>query len=187
MRSWGRMRGGGGMPGMMRPVANVADARCRQRRRRHAEPGLSPDAICRRTQGRRAAHFVIACVFLASVVLPAAAHAQSNPEARKTMGANRFDFRYFETLPEDRRIPEAQAEVERLFPPGSKAKNFESYFIASGARCQRATDYFGPAVSCIYSRSGLSFVSTDWTVVARLDSTFSRIISVSVHRYLTGL
>jgi hypothetical protein len=100
-----------------------------------------------------------------------------------------FDFRHYESLPGDRghKIKEAQAEVERLFPPGPSADNFESYFKNSGAKCSRATDYYGPGILCDYSISVLlQLITTDWMVVARLNSTLTKITTVEVNRETTG-
>lgn len=179
---------GRGIFGMLR---HIAGAGCK-RRSRHAELGHSPHAVVgkvprRRTALRAASYTIIACMMMSQLVMAIAPHAQPYPDVRKNMSAERFNFRYFEKLPKDRRIPEAQAEVERLFPPGSKADDFESYFIASGAKCGRGTDSHGPFLGCIYSMQGLSLVSTDWTVGARLDSTLSKITTVLVTRYITGL
>ncbi len=133
-----------------------------------------------------AAPFVIAACTLLSDV---AAHAQPYPEARNNMNATRFDIRRFESLPKDRSVAEAQAEVDCLFPPGSSADEFESYFKASGAKCSHGTDYHGPYVVCIYRMQGLSFVSTDWIVAAHLEAPSDRstIKNVKVNRDLTGL
>lgn len=120
-----------------------------------------------------------------------AAHAepQSDLPGKKDMGTRRFGFHYFEAMPKDSRVPAAQAEVDRLFPPGSDADEFNSYFAASGAKCSRGTDYYGPYVTCIYHIQGLSLVSTDWTVTAYLESGADRsaIKNTKVTRYLTGL
>jgi hypothetical protein len=128
---------------------------------------------------------ITACVLLGEADLQSL-RAQSLLHAESNVNA-RFDFRHYESLPDDRKVKEAQAEVERLFPPGSSADNFEAYFKATGAKCSRGTDSLGPYVGCIYSMSGFFFVTTDWTFGARLDSTLSKITTVQVTRYLTGL
>jgi hypothetical protein len=114
---------------------------------------------------------------------------QPSLKGTKDMHVQRFNFRYFESLPKDSKVPEAQAEVDRLFPSGSNPDEFESYFKASDAKCARGTDYYGPYVTCIYHMQGLSLVSTDWTVTAYLEgpSDRSTIKSVTVYRGLTGL
>jgi hypothetical protein len=172
--------------GMVRRMESAS----RRRRSRRAELGCSSHAASWRTPRRwgalKAAPYVItACMLLNDVAIFAAADAQPYPEARMNISTTRFDFRHFESLPKDRGVEEAQAEVERLFPPGSKADDFEPYFEASGAKCTRAADSHGPFVGCIYSMSGL-LVTTDWTVGARLDLTLSTITTVRVTRYLTG-
>lgn len=133
------------------------------------------------------AFLIATCLLLSKGVTVIAAHAQPYPEARMNMSAKPFNFRHFESLPKDRRVEEAQAEVDRLFPPGSNAAEFESYFKASGAKCARGTDYYGPYITCIYHMQGLSLVSTDWTVGAYLEGPDrSTIKNVQVSRYLTG-
>jgi hypothetical protein len=128
---------------------------------------------------------IAACVLLGEVE-PPSLRAQSLLPAESKLNA-RFDFRHYESLPEGRKVKEAQAEVERLFPPGSSADQFESYFEASDAKCTRGTDSNGPYVGCIYSMSGFFLVvTTDWTVGARLESTLSNVTTVQVTRYLTG-
>ncbi len=127
-------------------------------------------------------------MLLSDVAMAAAAHAQPYPKARTNMNEIRFDFRHFESMPKDRGLEEAQAEIERLFPPGSKADDLEAYLTASGAKCARGKDRsWGTYLTCIYTIQGLSFVTTSWTVSAQLDPTLSTITALKVTRYLTGL
>ena len=90
-----------------------------------------------------------------------------------------------ESLPYDRRVVEAKAEAKRLFPPGSKADDFETYLRNSGAKCTRGADTHGPFVTCIYSIYGL-LIETDWTISAGLESAGYKTTNVLVTRYLTG-
>lgn len=133
---------------------------------------------------------ITTCVLLGSVAVRAQPYPgldQPGSAARINMNAPAFDFLHFESLPKARRLPEAQAEVERLFPSGSDAGQFESYFKASGAKCARGTDRaWGPFLTCIYSIQGLSLVATNWTVSAQLDSADSKVELITVTRYLTG-
>jgi hypothetical protein len=128
---------------------------------------------------------IAACVLLGEVG-PGSLRAQSLLQVINNVNAT-FDFHHYESLPNERKVIEAQAEVERLFSPGSSPDEFEAFFKASGAKCGRGADSRGPYVGCIYATYGLFLVETDWTVGARLDATLSKITTVQVTRYLTGL
>jgi hypothetical protein len=173
-------------------VRRMESASC-QRRSRCAGLGRSSHAVSwttpRQWVALKAARYVIiACMLLSDVAMAATAHTQPYPEVRQNMNTTRFDFRHFESLAKDHRVEEAQTEMERLFPPGSKADDLESYLTASGAKCTRGTDHsWGPFLTCIYTIQGLSLVTTSWTVSARLDPARSTITSLEVTRYLTGL
>jgi hypothetical protein len=128
---------------------------------------------------------IAACVLLGEVGLGSV---RSQSLLQTTNNANgRFDFHHYESLPKDSKVREAQAEVERLFPSGSSADDFEAYFKASGAKCSRVTDYYGPGILCDYSISVLlQLITTDWMVVARQDAALSKITTVLVTREATG-
>lgn len=100
--------------------------------------------------------------------------------------AEQFAFKHYERLSASRRVYEAQADAERMFPPGSSAAEFEQTLTASGAKCARGSDHNGSYSSCIYVPRRLSIVETDWTVSAYLDSPGGAVRSVRVTRYLTG-
>lgn len=118
--------------------------------------GRPADGVVGRVGTRRRALWVACGGIVAGVVLYRAVPtiaplAQPFPDAGKSMKAQRFDFRHFERLPDNRRIPEAQAEVERLFPPGSKADDFQHFFEESEAKCSRGVDpSVGPYVACLH-------------------------------------
>lgn len=135
---------------------------------------------------------VLSSVFVASMLIDkvgtiASAWGRACLVGSGTMSTKRFSFQHFESLSEGQRILEAQIEVERLFPPGSKASNFTLYFRNSGANCFSAEDYWGPAIICKYRVSEMGFVSTEWIVVARLDTSLSYIDKILVNRDITGL
>jgi hypothetical protein len=136
---------------------------------------------------RKLSYAITACVLIGEVDLGSL---RGQPLLQDKSNVNAlFDFRHYESLPGDHthNIKEAQAEVEGLFPPGSSADDFEAYFKASGAKCSRVTDYYGPGILCDYSISVLlQLITTDWMVVARLDSTLTRITTVKVNRETTG-
>jgi hypothetical protein len=71
---------------------------------------------------------LIAIMANAQTTLAARAEPQSDLPGKKDMSTKRFDFRHFEAMPKDSRVPAAQAEVDRLFLPGSNADEFEAYF-----------------------------------------------------------
>ena len=104
----------------------------------------------------------------------------------KKMNVKPFNFKYFESLPEDKKVQEAQKEIERLFPKDSQATDFENYFILSNAKCNRGSDANGPFVACVYVTRGFSFVSTTWSVSAKLDTVNGTVSNIIVSRYLTG-
>jgi hypothetical protein len=135
---------------------------------------------------RKLSFAIAACVLLGEVGV-GSLRAQSLLQIINNVN-ERFDFHHYESLPKDSRVKEAQAEVERLFPPGSSADDFEAYFRASGAKCSRGTDFYGAYFLCDYSMPGFFLVvTTDWLVVARPDPTLSKIATVLVTRDLTGL
>ncbi|HVZ08371.1 hypothetical protein [Rhodopila sp.] len=134
-------------------------------------------------------YIVAGCLLLRGCVTLVQGHPaadQSYLEVDMTAGQKSFSYRYFESLPNDRRVPEAQAEAERLFPPGSNVDEFETFFKSSGAKCNRGADWFGPFVACLYKFSGI-FITTQWAVVARPDPQSGKITTVTVSRGLTGL
>lgn len=134
-----------------------------------------------------ASSIFVACTMMGTVVitLTSCGDPYLNRDNNKNLGL--LYLRHFETFPETQMIPEAQTEVERLFPPGSKSSDFEIYFKSPEINCSHGEDYFGSYIACIYERSGLWFVSTDWVVVGRLDPSLSHLTKVVVNRYLTGL
>jgi hypothetical protein len=126
---------------------------------------------------RKLSFAIAACVLLGEVGL-GSVRAQSLLQVINSVNG-RFDFHHYESLPKDSKVKEAQAEVDRLFPPGSSADDFEAYFKASGAKCSRGTDFYGSYVLCDYSMSGFFLVvTTDWLVVARPDAALSKITTV---------
>lgn len=164
-----------------------------QRARRELEFYRSEPTIAWQTSRRRTLGTMPCVIAVCMQLNTLAARAQPKPtqpslKGRKDTGAQRFNFRRFESMPKDSKVPEAQAEVDCLFQPGSNPDEFELYFKASGAICARDTDYYGPYVTCTYHMQGLSLVSTDWHVTAYLEgpSDRSTIKNVKVYRGLTG-
>jgi len=107
-------------------------------------------------------------------------------ETQEAPVAEHFAFTHYERLSGSRRVYDAQADAERMFPPGSSVAEFERTLTASGAKCAHGTDHDGSYSSCIYAPRRLSIVETDWTVSAHLDSPNGAVRSVRVTRYVTG-
>jgi hypothetical protein len=103
-----------------------------------------------------------------------------------------FDFGYFESLPQNERLPKAQEFVAQHFPPGSRLERMLAEFTNAGAKCGKGVTREGITYfECDYNISGRGFpgilFTTEWKIVAYPDETETNILSIGVNRNLAGL
>jgi hypothetical protein len=118
-------------------------------------------------------------VLAATTLLTLAGSAAGEPD--------RFSFEYYEWfVPNAQKAAQAQRFVDTHFPICSDLDSALKDLIEAGAECRRvdgARVYYG----CYYSRLLLPLVTSDWRVIIYPDQTGTRVMRISVRRYLESI
>ncbi len=106
---------------------------------------------------------------------------------RRINHRKKFNYRYFESLPDATRMVEANNIIKGLIPDGSPASEFEDYFRNSGAICNKDVSRSGPCIICAYIVPAISLISAQWVAIAYTDELGEYVHNTSLVRHLTGL